>query len=110
MFDIAFSEMLVIAVIALIVIGPEKLPKVARTLGLLVGRMQRYVATVRADVERELRTEDLSKMQAEARQQVAALETAIRREVQIDPGVVDSVMTAGDADKTIKNDVSSGPA
>lgn len=110
MFDIAFSEMLVIAVIALIVIGPEKLPKVARTLGLLVGRMQRYVATVRADVERELRTEDIGKMRAEAQQQVAALETAIRSEVQIDPGVADPTLTPGDADKAIKNDVSSGPA
>ena len=42
MFDIAFSELLVIAVVALVVIGPEKLPKVARTVGTLMGRLQRY--------------------------------------------------------------------
>ena len=47
MFDVSFSEMMVIAIVALIVIGPEKLPKVARTIGALVGRMQRYVATVK---------------------------------------------------------------
>lgn len=88
MFDVAFSEMLVIAVIALIVIGPEKLPKVARTLGLLAGRMQRYVATVKADVERELRTEELGKIDAEARRQVSALESAISSEVQAIPAAV----------------------
>ncbi|HLD09303.1 MAG TPA: Sec-independent protein translocase protein TatB, partial [Methylophilaceae bacterium] len=50
MFDVAFSELVVIAIVALIVIGPEKLPKVARTLGLLVGRLQRYVANVKSDI------------------------------------------------------------
>ena len=53
-FDVAFSELVVIAIIALIVIGPEKLPKVARTLGLLLGRMQRYINTVKTDINREL--------------------------------------------------------
>ena len=54
MFDIGFSEMMVIAVVALIVIGPERLPKVARTLGHLFGRMQRYVNDVKADICREM--------------------------------------------------------
>ena len=54
MFDIAFTELVIIAIVALLVIGPEKLPKVARTLGSLLGRMQRYVAAVKQDVEREL--------------------------------------------------------
>ena len=49
MFDIAFSEIMVIAVVALIVIGPEKLPKTARTLGHLYGRLRRYVTDVKAD-------------------------------------------------------------
>lgn len=68
MFDIAFSELLLVAVVALIVIGPEKLPKVARTLGLLAGRLQRYVATVKADIDRELQFEDLRNIQQEIRQ------------------------------------------
>ena len=62
MFDIGFSEMMVIAVLALIVIGPERLPKVARTLGHLAGRLQRYVADVKADINREVELEELRKM------------------------------------------------
>src|SRR6187401_1269480 len=63
MFDIGFSEILVIAVVALIVIGPERLPKVARTLGHLFGRMQRYVNDVKADISREMELEELKKLQ-----------------------------------------------
>lgn len=72
MFDVAFSELVVIAIVALIVIGPEKLPKVARTLGALAGRMQRYVSTVKADIEREIQFEDLQKIQQEIKQSVDA--------------------------------------
>jgi sec-independent protein translocase protein TatB len=64
MFDIGFSELLVIAVVALIVIGPERLPKVARTLGHLFGRMQRYVNDVKADISREMELGELKKMQS----------------------------------------------
>lgn len=72
MFDVAFSELVVIAVVALIVIGPEKLPKVARTLGFLAGRMQRYVSNVKADIEREMQFEDLQKLQQEIKDNVMA--------------------------------------
>ncbi len=65
MFDIAFSEMLVIGVVALVVIGPERLPKVARTLGHLFGRLQRYVSQVKADVNREMELSELSKVKTE---------------------------------------------
>ena len=54
--------------VALIVIGPEKLPKVARTLGALTGRMQRYVAQVKEEVNREARFEELQKLQQEIKQ------------------------------------------
>jgi sec-independent protein translocase protein TatB len=64
MFDIGFSELLVIAIVALIVIGPQRLPKVARTLGHLFGRMQRYVNDVKADISREMELDELKKMQA----------------------------------------------
>ena len=62
MFDIGFSELLVIGVVALIVIGPQKLPRVARTVGHLAGRLQRYVADVKADINREVELEELRKM------------------------------------------------
>lgn len=65
MFDIAFSELVIIAIVALLVIGPEKLPKVARTLGALVGRMQRYVAQVKEEVNREGRFAELQQLQQE---------------------------------------------
>lgn len=82
MFDVAFSELVVIAVIALIVIGPEKLPKVARTLGSLAGRLQRYMADVKADVERELRFEDLQKLQQEIRQNAEQASATISRHIE----------------------------
>jgi sec-independent protein translocase protein TatB len=68
MFDIAFSELVVVGIVALIVIGPEKMPKVARTVGHLLGRAQRYVNEVKSDVNRELHFEDLQKLQDEIRQ------------------------------------------
>lgn len=78
MFDIAFSELLLIGVVALIVIGPEKLPKVARTLGLLVGRLQRYVANVKSDIDRELQFQDLQKLQQEIKQGADRLQSDMR--------------------------------
>lgn len=65
MFDIGFSEILVIAVVALVVIGPERLPKTARTLGHLFGRLQRYVSDVKADISREIELDELRKLQRE---------------------------------------------
>ena len=65
MFDIGFSEMLVCAVVALVVIGPEKLPRVARTMGHLFGRLQRYVSQVKTDIHREMEAADLGKVKTE---------------------------------------------
>jgi sec-independent protein translocase protein TatB len=65
MFDIGFSELVVIGVVALVVIGPERLPKVARTMGILFGRMQRYVTQVKADINREMDLAELNKVKGE---------------------------------------------
>ena len=59
MFDIGFWELVVIGVVALIVIGPERLPDVARTVGKYVGRMRRFVSKVRDDIDREIRQEEI---------------------------------------------------
>ena len=67
MFDVGFSEIMVIAVVALIVIGPERLPKAARTLGHLFGRLQRYVNDVKADINREMELDELRKLQQQVR-------------------------------------------
>jgi sec-independent protein translocase protein TatB len=60
MFDVGFSELMLIGLVALIVIGPERLPKVARTIGHLVGRAQRYVSDVKTDIQREMDLSDLN--------------------------------------------------
>ena len=70
MFDVSFSELLVIAVVALLVIGPEKLPKVARFVGTFVGRMQRYKAQITEEVNREMRFEELQRLQQEIKSSV----------------------------------------
>ena len=70
MFDVSFSELMVIAVIALLVIGPEKLPKVARTVGAFTSRMQRYMAQIKEEVNREMRFDELQKLQQEIKQSV----------------------------------------
>jgi sec-independent protein translocase protein TatB len=81
MFDIGFSELMVIAVVALIVIGPERLPKVARTVGLLFGRMQRYVNDVKADINREMALDELRKLQANIQDTANSLEQSMKQEV-----------------------------
>ena len=77
MFDIGFSELMVIAVVALIVIGPERLPKVARTLGHLFGRMQRYVNDVKADISREMELDELKKLQSSMQDAARSFEHSV---------------------------------
>lgn len=67
MFDFGFSEMLVIGVIALVVLGPERLPVVARTAGEWIGKAQRFVAQVKSDIDRETELSELKRIQDEAR-------------------------------------------
>lgn len=81
MFDIGFSELMVIAVVALIVIGPERLPRVARTLGHLFGRMQRYVNDVKSDISREMELDELRKLQASMQDAAQSFERSVTREI-----------------------------
>lgn len=81
MFDIGFSELLVIGVVALIVIGPEKLPRVARTVGHLAGRLQRYVADVKADINREVELEELRKMRESMEKAAADVQSSVDTEL-----------------------------
>lgn len=65
MFDIGFTELMLIGIVALLVIGPERLPKVARTAGQWVGKLNRYVSQVKQDIDRDMKLEELRKMQQE---------------------------------------------
>src|SRR5258706_2214924 len=78
MFDIGFSELLVIGIVALVVIGPERLPRVARTLGHLAGRLQRYVSDVKADINREIELDELRKMRDSMQQAASSLESSVK--------------------------------
>ncbi len=100
MFDIGISEIMVIAVVALIVLGPEKLPKTARTLGHLFGRLQRYVADVKADINRELAIEDMKKLQAEVKSAATDFETSMSvtaKEVEANVRAVEASLNAATA-------------
>lgn len=80
MFDIGFSELMVIGIVALLVIGPERLPKVARTLGHLLGRAQRYVNDVKSDINREMQLDELKKLQTQVTDSARSLEDSVRKE------------------------------
>jgi sec-independent protein translocase protein TatB len=82
MLDIGFSELLVIGVVALIVIGPERLPRVARTAGHLLGRFQRYVADVKADINREIELADLKKLQSSVEDAARSIEQSVKSGVE----------------------------
>lgn len=81
MIDLGISKLALIGAVALIVIGPERLPKVARTVGALVGRAQRYINDVKAEVSREVELEELRKMRTEFEDAARDVERTIHKEV-----------------------------
>jgi sec-independent protein translocase protein TatB len=108
MFDIGFSELLVIGLVALIVIGPEKLPRVARTLGHLAGRLQRYVADVKADINREIELDELRKMRDEMQKAASDIETSVHSEVAKTQAELDK--TAEELNKSVQAVAQDKPA
>ena len=80
MFDVGFSELMVIALVALVVIGPERLPRVARTAGHLLGRLQRYASDVKADINREIQLDELKKMQQQVEESARDLQSSVTQE------------------------------
>lgn len=82
MFGIGFSELLLISVVALIVVGPERLPKVARTIGAWVGRLNRYAAQIKADIDREMHMEELRNVQQSMKDSVQKYEIMAEETVE----------------------------
>jgi sec-independent protein translocase protein TatB len=83
MFDIGFTELLVIGVVALIVIGPERLPKVARTAGHLYGRLQRYVSTVKSDISHEIQLDEIKRAGQQFKQSVESAATNVEQQATV---------------------------
>ncbi|MCL2645339.1 MAG: Sec-independent protein translocase protein TatB, partial [Betaproteobacteria bacterium] len=94
MFDLGFSQLIVIAVVLLIVVGPERLPGVARTAGHLFGRVQRYITDVKADIKREMQLDELKKIQHQAR----SLEQSLREEMGKVHSTVQEVLSPPELD------------
>ena len=94
MFDIGFSELVIIALVALIVIGPERLPNVARTLGHLLGRMQRYVNDVKSDISREMELDELRKLQSTVEEAARSIEQSVHQEVRATESQLDTIAAA----------------
>jgi len=82
MFDFGFDKIALFGAVALIVIGPEKLPRVARTVGHLVGKAQRYVADVKAEVNRSIELEELKKMKTEFEDAARNVHESVSSQVQ----------------------------
>jgi sec-independent protein translocase protein TatB len=82
MIDFGFDKLALIGAVALIVIGPEKLPRVARTVGHLLGKAQRYVADVKAEVNRSIELEDLKKMKTDFESAARDVEQSVNDELR----------------------------
>ena len=80
MFDIGLSKMALIGAVALVVIGPEKLPRVARMVGTLLGRAQRYVSDVKAEVNRSMELDELRKMKDTVETAARDVESSMRNQ------------------------------
>jgi sec-independent protein translocase protein TatB len=109
MFDIGFSEIVVIGLVALIVIGPERLPKVARTLGHMFGRLQRYVNEVKGDINREIELDELRKLQTQVQSAARDIEQSVTHAArEVETGVRSVETQLNEAAASVTSDAPSG--
>ena len=98
MIDLGLSKMALVGAVALIVIGPEKLPRVARTIGTLLGKAQRYVADVKAEVNRSIQLEELKKVRETVESAASEVQSSIQSQAQdIDKAWEDTVNASAPA-------------
>jgi sec-independent protein translocase protein TatB len=117
MFDIGFSELLVIGIVALVVIGPERLPKVARTMGVLFGRLQRYVTQVKSDISREMDLAELNRVKSEFegaarsfKQDIESKGAEVQGEIQAVQGSIDRELSTSATDSVMPAATPAAPA
>jgi sec-independent protein translocase protein TatB len=96
MIDFGFDKIALIGAVALIVIGPEKLPRVARTVGHMIGKAQRYVADVKAEVNRSIELEELKKMKTEFEDAAHNVERSVSNEIHQTSAELEKSWNAGD--------------
>lgn len=107
MFDFSFTEMLVIAAVALVVIGPERLPKVARQAGQWMAKMRRYVDDVKADFNRQVELSELQKLKSQVEDAAREVQSEVGKSLSDAQGALDGVR---DDFERLRSDVeSSGP-
>ncbi len=97
MIDFGFDKLALIGAVALIVIGPEKLPRVARTMGHLLGKAQRYVADVKAEVSRSIELDELKKMKGDIEQAARDVQTGVQTEVDSARSAFDTTWSSATA-------------
>jgi sec-independent protein translocase protein TatB len=97
MLDIGFSKLLIVGGIALVVIGPERLPRLARMAGTLLGRAQRYVADVKAEVNRSIEVEELSRMKREFETGARDVENSLTRDLDQATSEVNQALQGADS-------------
>ncbi|MCQ9618119.1 Sec-independent protein translocase protein TatB [Paenalcaligenes niemegkensis] len=108
MFDISFSELLLIGIVALIVLGPERLPKVARTVGHLFGRAQRYVSEVKTDIEREINLEEVKSIKNQVKDAAESVRESVNTTTkQISDPLEEARRAVGDFASTTEKSVNS---
>ncbi len=105
MFDFSFGELALIGTVALVVLGPERLPKVARTVGEWVGKAQRYVSQVKSDINREIELTELKKIQEEARKAAQSVKSTFSEVssgiASLDPDAARSADSSAIAGETV---------
>src|SRR5690349_19609034 len=110
MIDFGFDKIALIGAVALVVIGPEKLPRVARTVGHLIGKAQRYVADVKAEVNRSIELEDLKKMKTQFEEAARTVEQSVTNEIHSTTAELDRSWQQATADMTALPGEPSGSA
>jgi sec-independent protein translocase protein TatB len=94
MFDIGFSEMVIIAVVALVVLGPDRLPRVARQAGQWMGKLQRYVSDVKSDINRQMELDELRRLKTEVTDAASNLQSSVQSVMSDAQGSLDQLATA----------------
>lgn len=101
MIDFGFDKIALIGAVALIVIGPEKLPRVARTVGHMIGKAQRYVADVKAEVNRSIELEELQKVKTQFESAARDVEQSVNAEVRSATSELETQWKSGDVDTAV---------